>query len=212
LQALERSFLSNDWLTLVLVILTLVVFFLRVLNQEKLQGYFLGLFNKGFIDAEVEERMTIFNAFYILQFLFSVLVIALGIFTIANHYQTFTNPLNSYLWISAGALAYFVLKKALEYGISFVLQIQGGVKFYLISKSSYLYSLSYFIFIFIVLFFYADLPINSLFVCCGFGLLFRLILMITYNKNLIFNHLFYFILYICGFEIAPLLILFKLML
>jgi hypothetical protein len=212
LQALERSFLSNDWLTLVLVMLTLVVFFLRVLNQEKLQGYFLGLFNKGFIDAEVEERMTMFNAFYILQFLYSVLIIALGIFTIANHYQTFTNPLNSFLWISAGALVYFVLKKALEYGISFVLQIQEGVKFYLISKSTYLYSLSYFIFAFIVLFFYADLPINSLFFFFAFGFLFRLILMITYNKNLIFNHLFYFILYICGFEIAPLLILFKLML
>lgn len=192
--------------------LTLVVFFLRVLNQEKLQGYFLGLFNKGFIDAEVEERMTMFNAFYILQFLYSVLIIALGIFTIANHYQTFTNPLNSFLWISAGALVYFVLKKALEYGISFVLQIQEGVKFYLISKSTYLYSLSYFIFAFIVLFFYADLPINSLFFFFAFGFLFRLILMITYNKNLIFNHLFYFILYICGFEIAPLLILFKLML
>lgn len=212
MQALERSFLSNDWLTLVLVMLTLVVFFLRVLNQEKLQGYFLGLFNKGFIDAEVEERMTMFNAFYILQFLYSVLIIALGIFTIANHYQTFTNPLNSFLWISAGALVYFVLKKALEYGISFVLQIQEGVKFYLISKSTYLYSLSYFIFAFIVLFFYADLPINSLFFFFVFGFLFRLILMITYNKNLIFNHLFYFILYICGFEIAPLLILFKLML
>ena len=212
MQALERSFLSNDWLTLVLVMLTLVVFFLRVLNQEKLQGYFLGLFNKGFIDAEVEERMTMFNAFYILQFLYSVLIIALGIFTIANHYQTFTNPLNSFLWISAGALVYFVLKKALEYGISFVLQIQEGVKFYLISKSTYLYSLSYFIFAFIVLFFYADLPINSLFFFFAFGFLFRLILMITYNKNLIFNHLFYFILYICGFEIAPLLILFKLML
>lgn len=192
--------------------LTLVVFFLRVLNQEKLQGYFLGLFNKGFIDAEVEERMTMFNAFYILQFLYSVLIIALGIFTIANHYQTFTNPLNSFLWISAGALVYFVLKKALEYGISFVLQIQEGVKFYLISKSTYLYSLSYFIFAFIVLFFYADLPINSLFFFFAFGFLFRLILMITYNKNLIFNHLFYFILYICTFEIAPLLILFKLML
>ena len=212
MQALERSFLSNDWLTFVLVLLTLVVFFLRGLNQEKLQGYFLGLFNKGFIDTEVEERFTIFNTFYIVQFLFCVLVIALSVFTIANHYQDFANPFNSYLWISLGTLTYFLLKKALEYGISMVLQIQGGVKFYLISKSTYLYSLSYFIFAFIVLFFYADLPINSLFFFFAFGFLFRLILMITYNKNLIFNHLFYFILYICAFEIAPLLILFKLML
>ena len=212
MQALERSFLSNDWLTFVLVLLTLVVFFLRGLNQEKLQGYFLGLFNKGFIDTEVEERLTIFNTFYIVQFLFCVLVIALSVFTIANHYQGFANPLNSYLWICLGTLTYLILKKALEYGISMVLQIQGGVKFYLISKSTYLYSFSYFIFAFIVLFFYADLPINSLFFFFGFGFLFRLILMITYNKNLIFNHLFYFILYICAFEIAPLLILFKLML
>ncbi len=212
MQALERSFLSNDWLTFVLVLLTLVVFFLRGLNQEKLQGYFLGLFNKGFIDTEVEERLTIFNTFYIVQFLFCVLVIALSVFTIANHYQGIANPFNSYLWISLGTLTYFLLKKALEYGISMVLQIQGGVKFYLISKSTYLYSLSYFIFAFIVLFFYADLPINSLFFFFTFGFLFRLILMITYNKNLIFNHLFYFILYICAFEIAPLLILFKLML
>ena len=212
MQALERSFLSNDWLTLVLVLLTLVVFFLRGLNQEKLQGYFLGLFNKGFIDTEVEERLTIFNTFYIVQFLFCVLVIALSVFTVANYYQGFANPFNSFLWITLGTLTYFVFKKALEYGISTVLQIQGGVKFYLISKSSYLYSLSYFIFAFIVLFFYADLPINSLFIFFGLGFLFRLILMITYNKNLIFNHLFYFILYICGFEIAPLLILFKLML
>ena len=212
MQALERSFLSNDWFTLVLVLLVFLIFFLRGLNQEKLQGYFFALFNKGFIDTEVEERLTIFNTFYIVQFFFCILVIALSIFTIVSHYQDFAKPFNSFLHITAGTLSYFVLKKVFEYGISTVLQIQGGVKFYLISKSSYLYSLSYFIFALIVLFVYAALPINSLFIFLGFILSFRLILMITYNKNLIFNHLFYFILYICGFEIAPLVILFKLML
>lgn len=212
MQALERSFLTNDWLTLVLLFLILLIFVLRGLQQEKLQGYFLVFFNKGFVDTEVEERITIFNSYYVLQFLFTVTVIALSVFKISDFYYDFEKPPTTFLLINLGTLVYFVAKKALEFSISNVLQIQDGLKCYLISKSSYLYSSAYYFLAYLILFVYAKLPFNVLLFLMGSTLIIRFALIISYNKNLIFNHLFYFILYLCAFEIAPLLILFKLML
>ncbi len=212
MEALQRTLLAQDWLTFVLLTMLLIVFVLRGLSAEKLQGTFLALFNKGWVDIEIEERVGLFNSFQIIQYLFTIGVVSVSCFLIGNHYNTYSNDFTIFTIYFGSIFAYFLLKRGLELGLSNALQIQEGVNYYMRSKSIYLNSISFFLFAIIIVFAYGSLHINAFLILLFILLLFRLILLVVYNKNLIFNHLFYFILYLCAFEIAPLLILLKLML
>tara|TARA_Y100000034_G_scaffold105927_1_gene134199 strand:+ start:560697 stop:561335 length:639 start_codon:yes stop_codon:yes gene_type:complete len=212
LDALQRTLLTQDWLTFVLLSLLLIVFVLRGLSAEKLQGTFLALFNKGLVDIEIEERLGLFNPFQLVQYLFTIGVLAVSCFVVADYYNPYLNKFTVFTIYLGGVFGYFLLKRSLELGLANALQIQEGVHYYMRFKSIYLNSISFFLFAILIVFSYGSMHMNVFLTLVFILVLFRLILLVVYNKNLIFNHLFYFILYICAFEIAPLLILLKLML
>jgi hypothetical protein len=72
--------------------------------------------------------------------------------------------------------------------------------------------LSFAFFIAIILFFYTGLKVQFLAYFVIILFLIRIVFHLINNKKLILSKLFYFILYFCAFEIAPLFVLFKLML
>ena len=185
MQALERTLTTNDWITYTLLFLLGLVFVLRGLNQAKLQGYFLTFFNKGFINDEMEDRLTIFNSFYILQFLFAAFVIAMALFTVVKEVSNHPYEFSHFIGISAVVTSYFLFKRGLEFGIAYLLKIQDGVQYYLLSKDTYLYTTSYYIFAMVVIYTYAGIKLQVLLIGLLFVFLIRLALIVSYNKNLI---------------------------
>jgi hypothetical protein len=212
-QALDKVAINTIWIPLVLVFLFAIIAVLKIINAEKLKGYALALFNNGFLESEVEEDTSFFSSFYSLLLVFSSIVLALviSLFVSEINQNSFVS-FSSFLSLLSIVFSYFVVKSLLEVLLTRVFLIKKQVRYYLISKFGYLYSISFFLLICYVLFQFGPLNFYALIGVISVLFFLSFVFHVFHNKKLIFNELFYFILYICAFEIAPLLILFKLML
>ena len=212
MQALDKISLSTNWIPLVLVFLFVIIAILKIIDAEKLKGYVFALFNKGFIESEAEEDILFFSSFYSLLFVFSATVLALTISLLASEINvSFSLTFSSFLSVLKLVFSYLIVKRFLELAFARLLLIKKQVRFFLVCKLSYLYSISFVLLVFYILFLFS--PLNYFYftvIILGLFTL-RYLFLLTNNKKLVFSDLFYFILYICAFEIAPLLTLFKLM-
>ena len=211
MQALEKIVINTDWISIILVFLFAIIAVLKIIDGDKLKGYVFALFNKSFIEDEVEEKTSFFSSFYSLLFIFSSSVLALVIsFLVAATNKNTSFSLSFFFLILGIIWSYFTIKTLLEIGIIRLFFIKKEVRFYVVSKFGYLYSISFFLIILFVLFRFGPL-IFSFFIATTLGLFFlKFVFQVVNNKNLVFGKLFYFILYLCAFEIAPLIIMFKL--
>ena len=212
MQAVEKITLANSWITGIFLFLFLSIVLLKLIDSKRLKESFFTFFNLSFLEDEDIEPTNFFDPFQIIIFFFSVLVLSLLthkaiVFKIVNFQNTFA----TFLEIFIALLTYFLAKRVLEYFLSLLFLIKKGIHFFLVSKYNYLYSLSFLTYIALILNEYAAINELYLFYFTGFLFIIRFIFFAIRNKKLIFNKLFYFILYICAFEIAPLFVLSKLM-
>ena len=185
---------------------------LKGIDPNRLKASAYSLFNVNYMKAESKENNNFFDGFQIVLFLFSVIVISLLAFSFKNYslttnYQDFSSFLSTFLIL----VSYFLLLRTLSYLFSNLFLVKNELSFFIISKYNYLYAISFLLYIAIVLNEYANLQDLYLYYFAVFLFFIRFVIHMATNKNLIFKKLFYFILYICAFEIAPLFILFKLL-
>lgn len=211
MQALDKISLSTNWILLVLVFLFVIIAILKIIDAEKLKGYVFALFNKGFIESEAEEDILFFSSFYNLLFVFSATVLALTVSLLASEINVaFSLTFSSFLSVLKLVFSYLIVKRFLELAFARLLLIKKQVRFFLVCKLSYLYSISFFLLVFYILFLFS--PLNYFYftvIILGLFTL-RYLFLLTSNKKLVFSELFYFILYICAFELASLFVLFRL--
>ena len=211
-QALERTIIDTNWITILLVVLLVCVFLLKGLSFVRLKGNAFSIINNAFIETEIEENYSFLNVFKIVIFLFSMMVISLLMYKILLFYTVSTGQ-GFYIFMKVLGVVfyYFSIKRLLEFLFGYLFKVNKQLKFFLFSKSNYLYSVSFILFFGLILVEYSQL--NSLFLVYFSILLFslRFIIHTFSNKKLISSELFYFILYLCSFEIAPLFILYKLL-
>ncbi|MFT5257395.1 MAG: hypothetical protein ACI9KF_001024 [Arenicella sp.] len=213
MQALEKIVIHTNWVSFILVFLFAIIAILKIIDAEKLKGYAFAVFNKSFLEDEVEEDTSFFSSFYSLLFLFSCTVLALVIsLLISERNEDFSFSFSFFLFVLGIIFSYFTLKSILELLIVRLFLIKKQVRFYIVSKFGYLYSISFFLLVLFVLFQFG--PLNfSFFITIASGFFFlNFVFHVFNNKKLVFSKLFYYILYLCAFEISPLIIMFKLML
>jgi hypothetical protein len=213
LQALEKIVIDTNWVSFILVFLFAIIAILKIIDAEKLKGYVFAVVNKSFLEDEVEEDTSFFSSFYSLLFFFSCTVLALVIsLWISERNEGFSFSFSFFLLVLGIIFSYFTLKSILELLIVRLFLINKQVRFYVVSKFGHLYSVSFFLLVLFVLFQFG--PLNfSFFITIASGFFFlNFVFHVFNNKKLVFSKLFYYILYLCAFEISPLLIMFKLML
>ncbi|AUC21767.1 hypothetical protein BTO15_06440 [Polaribacter sejongensis] len=212
MQAIERVVIDNSWITILLVCLFACVFLLRGLSVVRLKGSVSSLFNESFIDSEIEENTSFFNPFKNVIFIFSITVLALLTYKIYLYYNSSAEQgFYTFLKIFGVVFSYLTIKRLLEFLLSVVFKIDKKLDFFLVSKSVYLYSVSFFLLIAIVLVEYSQLDTPFLVYFSALLFSIRFIFHAVINKKLVFSELFYFILYLCAVEIAPLFVLFRLL-
>jgi len=210
LQAIEKIEISTNWVTLTFMGLLFCVFLLKGFHATKLKEYGTAFFNKGFIISEIEERASILKRFSFVLFSFTTLVFALLIFFAINYFTNQTLLDASFFGIIIGGVfLYFILKRSLEYVFVILFSIQTHTIFFLTAKKIYTHTLSLWIFPILILFFYTEFNKMTLLTLIALLFVVKIMLLFIHNKNLILSKLFYIILYLCAFEIAPLFILFK---
>lgn len=210
MQAIERLDFSTNWLTLVFVFGLILLVVLKMLNHQKLFEYSRSFFLKGFIEKKVEERGSFFSGFNTVLFVFSVLGYALFFSYLAEFFiLEIELSFQLYLKITALVFGYFTMFLVLDLVLCHLLEIKSELAHFIAAKLGYSYNIALFLFPFLILVAYSFL---NIYVLLGvFIILFTLSFVLAFinNKNLIINKLFYFILYICALEIAPLLIIYK---
>jgi len=211
MEAIERVVLSNNWIAVIFLLSITLLFFLKLFSSEKLIGFSTSFMNKGFIEIEAQEKQSHFSFFHTVFTFFSFLSLSITLFFIVNSYQGIEIfLLLDYLKIALAILIYMIVRFVLEFLFMLLFEIENTVSYFSLSKRSYLYSVSIGLLLLNLIYIYSFQ--NTSFLITGFVALFsiRLLLILINNKNLIIKELFYFILYLCAFEIAPLFVLFKL--
>jgi len=208
MEALHRSVLSNNWITLIFVFSILLLFLLKLFTTTKLKGYTAALFNKGFVEIEAEESYFSFSFFHLGFSLFTFLMLSITIFLTVKQDSVFL--FEDYLLYTFYLFSYVILRFLAVFALFSVFQFTSKLSFFMTSKRAYLYSISIALLFLNVFYFYAFQ--NQYLLFTGLTVLFslRFSLIVINNKNLIIRELFYFILYLCAFELAPLFVLFRL--
>ena len=212
MQALDKIIYSDNWITILLVVLLVCVFLLKGINTNKLKASTFALFNKSYVIDEVEDRSSFFKGFNLLLFVFLTINLSLLLYVFLIFFSSNSEKgILFFIKIFSITGVYFIVKWFLEHLISVLFLIKSETRFFVISKSRYLYAITFMFYVAIILYTYTNL--NAMFLSYFVGSLFliRFVIHVIYNKNLILSKLFYFILYLCAFEIAPLFVLYKLM-
>jgi hypothetical protein len=210
MEALQRAILSNNWITIIFLVSLAVLFFLKLFEAKKLKGYAASIFNKGFIEIEAEDNPSFFSFFHIgFSFFFFLMITITGYFcaNIYSHRTIFL--LQDYIHVFNYVLLYMIVRFVSMSLFILLFELKQSISLFLISKRGFLYSISIGLLFLNIIYFYSFQ--NKYLLITGVGLLFlvRFLMILMINKNLIIKELFYFILYLCAFELAPLFVLFR---
>ena len=156
MEALQRSVLSNNWITLIFVFSILLLFFLKLFTTAKLKGYVTSLFNKGFVEIEAEENYWALSFFHVGFSLFTFLMLSVTTFFLVNQFkQSSVFLLEDYLLSTSYLFSYVVLRFIVVFALFSVFQFKSKLSFFMTSKRGYLYSISIGLLFLNVFYFYA---------------------------------------------------------
>jgi len=211
MQALDRIDYSTNWLTLVFLFALLLLVALKTINQQKLYGYFSAFFMKGFIVKKTEERESLLTVFNIVLLCFSAIVYAIFFSFVTTFFLDITASFTVFMTVLGFVFIYLVLCLVFDLGLIKLFEAENETGYLFSTKVAYLYTISLILFPVLIIISYSGISISVLFFVFMMLFLLSLLLLFVNNKNLILNKLFYFILYLCALEIAPLLIIYKMM-
>lgn len=208
-----REVVSNDWLTVFLVIGLVLITIAKVLFNSRFVD-FLGLVgNSKYLKIYSRDQKFI-DSFDGL--LFSNLVISGSIFSFICYTSlkaAVPFELNIFLKLLFAFAVVILIKVLIERLLGSLFEIDELIDAYLFQKTSYKNYTGFVLLPINALLLYAVPPSTiAVFLVLGLIFLINLIGFITSFKNyqkLILSNLFYFILYLCALEIGPYVILYK---
>lgn len=216
-EASKIVLLSNDWMTYLLVSVFVLIAALKYINSEKLlysTTFFLS--NKYVQIYYSKEKYSLVNVFQSLMFLAQIVVLSFAILITYQGLQLGENPVSFsfFITVAIGVSAYFSIRYLIGLFLSYIFNLGEAHNRLMHYKICYFNNFTLWVFPLIIVAiyipFYRDLVFKIVGVLVLILLAVRYILVLINNKKLIFSDLFYFILYLCTLEIAPLLIILKL--
>lgn len=216
-EAKEIIHQNHHWVSLVFLAILIFLTWAKVLYKDRLlHAASLFVANKYLLIYFNKEKNDIINLFQFLLFMVQILALAL-LFYFANNLWQFSDRLsglNGYLLLAGIVGLYFCFRYLAGFFLVEIFNIKNKCSRLVYDKISYFNNLILWILPFLILSAYANIYKEFFFKITFFILIILLILryglVLVNNKKLIVNNLFYFILYLCALEIAPLAIILKL--
>ena len=216
-EAKEIIHQNHHWVSLVFLAILIFLTIVKVLYKDRLlHTATLFVSNKYLFIYFNKEKNDILNLFQFSLFMVQILALSLLFYFANDLWQFFprVNDLNGYLLLVGGVGLYFCLRYLIGLFLAEIFNIKSKYNRIVYDKVSYFNNLILWILPFLVLSAYANIHkeffLKITFLVLILLLILRYSLMLANNKKLIINNLFYFILYICALEIAPLAIILKL--
>ncbi|WP_366894051.1 DUF4271 domain-containing protein [uncultured Aquimarina sp.] len=215
MEVITREIISTDWITIVILLCFALLATAKLMNSARFSEFVM-LFNTNkyiVLNQKGNKLSTFFNGILILV---QVLSVSLFIYLCLDVLQWQSDMINITLYLKIASLYLFVLicKILVEKIISTIFSIEILIEDYLFYKLSYRNFLGVILLPLNLLFIYTTKPskIVLIVLIASLVILNLIILFSIYkkNENIILNHSFYFILYLCALEIAPYFMLYKL--
>ncbi len=216
-EAVKIIYQNRDWITVVFLAILIVLTIAKVVHNERLSRTNTFFLSRKYLSIYFnKEKRKLLNGFQILLFSVQLLVLSL-LFFLTNVYFQFQDELlnfRGYLLILFLVGLYFGLGYVLGFLLAYLFNFKEEYSKIVFEKLNYFNNLILcvlpFLFISVYLKYYNKLFFEITVVLFMLLLIVRYVLILSMNKKLIYNNLFYFILYICALEIAPLIIVLKL--
>lgn len=216
-EAKEIIHQNHHWVSLVFLAILIFLTWAKVLYKDRLfHTATLFVSTKYLFIYFGKEKNDILNLFQFFLFMVQLLTIALLLY-FANNFWHFSDRLNAvdgFLLLVAGVGLYFCFRYLMGLFLAEIFNIKNRHNRIVYDKVSYFNNLILWLLPFLMLIAYADIYkeffLKITFFVLALLLILRYILVLSNNKKLIVNNLFYFIMYLCALEIAPLAIILKL--
>lgn len=212
----ERIVFSPDWITIVF----LVVLILTAIIKNNFSGQLTSLFSLLYSDKYYSDfgkvKPVIWNNFNILFFFIFLLISSVIIYYALNAHvnELFRFDFGYFLKILAVLFIFLVIKYTFEVFLSSLFEIFEEYKFFSFVKISNLFLISIYLLPVLLFITYVNSSHYKIFIAAslvllGLLILFRYIRALQYDR-INFSNIFYLFLYLCALEIAPIILIYKL--
>ena len=211
---MERYMVSKDWMTLALIAIILLIVIIKLLYPQRFED-FSKLFSTNRYFNLRQKSYTLTDSFNLLFYGVNILSFSLLAYLSLTQFFFFetANQYIVFVQIALGYSVFFITKYFLEKITADVFGIEKMMDRYLYYKISFRNFMALLLVPISVLFLYGFQLSKTgiIFVLSLIGLANLTILLNFYKKHqkYILPQWFYFILYLCAFEIAPYFILYK---
>lgn len=215
MEAIERTAVSNDWITLLLITAFILLVIAKYAFPHKFADFSMLFATNKYLLIQGKEPK-IFHPFNILLFGVNTISVALFIYVFYDSLSTseIDQPKILYIRIATAYATFVLLKFSLEKIFANIVSIDKVMDHYLFYKLSYRNFMALILLPVTIFFLYIwRANPTALYIFLGIILLMNVIIllgMFRKNQQYILNNWFYFILYLCALEIGPYLILYKL--
>lgn len=209
MEVFYRNFLNADWVIVLFFFIGLLILTAKRSSNYKFSNFCQLIFTNTYLKTYKEDSLS--GIFHLVFVAITLLLFPLGVLTFCYKLNLKSDfSFTEYLRISAIFIMLYSAKFLIQILLGYVLQINEKVKKYTFEKQTYF---SYILFIYIIPIVYFLFAIEiSFFVLYLFVILWVVLFvlamfLVVFNfKEVFFKHPFYFILYICTFEIAPIVL------
>ena len=209
---IERSIESLDWMTIALVLSLLILSLSKYLFQTKFLNFLVLPFNNKYILLS-NKKGRLFHWFHIFITFFQYINLALFIFLINKLWRSSTtkNSIQFFFTILVYIILFQLIKILVQWLKGFVFDTTEMITDLIYEKISYFNHSSLVMFISNVILIYV-LKDSKIVIYIALGLILSinaigLFKLLKDHQKVIVYYLFYFILYLCALEIAPLVVI-----
>ncbi|MEW7289885.1 DUF4271 domain-containing protein [Aquimarina sp. 2304DJ70-9] len=215
MEFITREITSTNWLTILIVFCLVLLAIAKGINALRFYD-FVALFsnNKYIISYQKPNKLS--SLFNVVLLLLQITSVSLFIYICFDVFEWRATPIEITLYFKISILytVIIICKLLIEKIVATIFSIDAIIDEYLFYKVSYRNFIGLLLLPINIIFIYSIQPSKIAFIILFAAIVvLNIIVLISFyrkNENTILNHMFYFILYLCALEIAPYLILYKL--
>ncbi len=214
MQATERIYNHQDWLTILFLGCFILLVLAKTLFPQRFEEFTSMLTSGKFISFKGKENKA-FHAFNILLLSLQAVSVSIFLFIVYRFFSTDeTSDLIIFIRIFTAYFCFILIKAGVEKIVGNIFEIDEKIDYYIFQKFSYKNFIAI-ILLFASLFLIYTLYPTALIIAIVGGFVITsnaigLIIIYKRNQSVLSANWFYFILYLCALEIAPYIILYKL--
>ncbi len=214
-EALNRVVFTQDWITIILLIVLVLISLLKINFSERFSKLFTLFYSDKYYTDYIKTKPFLLNTFHFIAFIIIFFNISLWVYYSIQAFlpHIFLPNALFYFQILVVVLIYFILRYTIGLFFANIFELEGSQKYFTFLKISNLTLIMIVSYPFLIMFNYTTIALYKYWLIFGlvlilFLLFFRYFLMFK-NERLKFNNYFYIILYLCALEIAPFIVIYK---